>query len=44
MGTEGGVYTGDNTINCINRIHGNMIYLNDNIGNEIVSPVGKSSK
>lgn len=41
-GPEGGVYTGDNTINCINRIHGNMLYLNDNIGNEIVSPIGKS--
>jgi len=41
-GPVGGVYSGDNTTNCINRIHGNMIYLNDNIGNEIVSPIGKS--
>jgi len=41
-GPAGGVYSGDNTINCINRIHGNMLFLNDNIGNEIVSPIGKS--
>ena len=41
-GPVGGVYSGDNTTNCINRIHGNMLFLNDNIGNEIVSPVGKS--
>ena len=41
-GPVGGVFSGDNTVNCINRIHGNMLYLNDNIGNEIVSPVGKS--
>ena len=41
-GPVGGVYSGDNTTNCINRIHGNMLYLNDNIGNEIVSPIGKS--
>jgi hypothetical protein len=41
-GPEGGVSTGDNTQSCIERIHGNMNYLNDAIGNEIVSPIGKS--
>jgi hypothetical protein len=41
-GPVGGVTTGDNTVNCINRIHGNMNYLNDHIGNEIVTPIGKS--
>ncbi len=41
-GPEGGVFTGDNTQACINRIYGNMNYLNNNIGNEIVSPIGKA--
>lgn len=41
-GPVGGVYNGDNTTACIDRIHGNMIFLNNNIGNEIVTPIGKS--
>jgi len=41
-GPEGGVATGDNTTSCINRIHGNMLYLNDAIADEIVTPIGKA--
>jgi len=40
-GPEGGVTASDNTQNCINRIHGNLNFLNDNVGDEIVSPIGK---
>ncbi len=41
-GPVGGVFSGDNTSACIDRIHGNMIYLNNGIGQEIVSPIGKA--
>jgi len=41
-GPNGGTSSGDNTTNCINRIHGNMIALNNSIADEIVTPIGKS--
>ena len=41
-GPSGGVYTGDNTQACIDRIFTNMLFLNNNIGTEIVCPIGKS--
>lgn len=41
-GPVGGVSSGDNTVACIDRIHGNMIYLNNGIGQEIVTPIGKA--
>lgn len=41
-GPSGGVSSGDNTTVCIDRIHGNMIYLNNGIGQEIVTPIGKA--
>ncbi len=41
-GPVGGVTSGDNTSACIDRIHGNMIYLNNGIGQEIVTPIGKA--
>lgn len=41
-GPEGGVFSGDNTTSCINRIYGNTIFLNDAAMNEIVSPIGKA--
>ncbi|MCE9538422.1 MAG: hypothetical protein K8R85_04280, partial [Bacteroidetes bacterium] len=41
-GPSGGVFTGDNTSACIERVHGNMIYLNNGIGQEIVTPIGKA--
>lgn len=41
-GPSGGAFSGDNTSACIDRIHGNMIYLNNGIGQEIVTPIGKS--
>lgn len=39
---EGGVFSGDNTQNCINRIYGNTLFLNNAIGQEIVTPIGKA--
>ncbi len=41
-GPVGGASSGDNTVACIDRIHGNMIYLNNGIGQEIVTPIGKA--
>ncbi|MES2592628.1 MAG: T9SS type A sorting domain-containing protein [Bacteroidota bacterium] len=41
-GPSGGAFSGDNTTACIDRIHGNMIYLNNGIGQEIVTPIGKA--
>jgi uncharacterized protein (TIGR02145 family) len=38
---EGGVYPGDNTISCIQRILGNMAYLNSFV-DEIVAPIGEA--
>jgi len=38
---EGGVYVGDNTISCIQRILGNVVYLNSFV-NEIVAPIGEA--
>lgn len=41
-GPLGGVSSGDNTTACIDRIHGNIIFLNNGIGQEIVTPIGKA--
>lgn len=41
-GPSGGAFGGDNTTACIDRIHGNMLYLNNGIGQEIVTPIGKA--
>lgn len=43
-GVPGATSSGiDNTINCIERIHDNIVYFNDASGaNEIVCPLGKS--
>lgn len=47
-GPVGGVTTGDNTTACIDRIHTNMCYLNNNVDQsapkepEIVAPIGKA--
>lgn len=47
-GPAGGVFTGDNASACIDRIHTNMLYLNNNVDGtapkepEIVTPIGKA--
>ena len=41
-GPAAGVFTGDNAQACIDRIFTNMLYLNNNIGHEIVCPIGKA--
>lgn len=41
-GPVGGTSSSDNTNACINRIHSNMILLNNNFFDEIVSPIGKA--
>ena len=41
-GPSGGVFSGDNTQACIDRIFTNMLFLNNNIGDEIVTPIGKA--
>lgn len=41
-GPVGGTSSSDNTNACINRIHSNMIILNNNYFDEIVSPIGKA--
>ncbi len=41
-GPSGGTFSGDNTQACIDRVFTNMLYLNNGIGAEIVTPIGKA--
>lgn len=43
-GPFAGAFSGDDAQSCIDRIYANMLYLNNGIGAEIVTPIGKAWK